>query len=127
MPRELRWHGLFNSIAIVILLTTCLGISGCAQTIGPERPIATAGGVRFTVSAPGVKSVCVVGAFNGWVKNASPMAIAGGDVWSVVVPLREGEYPFMYVFDEEQWVTPPHADDFVTDGFGQTNGVVVVR
>ncbi|MGE0642821.1 MAG: isoamylase early set domain-containing protein [Nitrospira sp.] len=89
--------------------------------------MATAEGVRFTVSAPGATSVCVVGAFNGWLKGASPMAIAGGDVWSVVVPLKEGEYPFMYVIDEDQWVTPAHADDFVTDGFGQTNGIVVVR
>lgn len=89
--------------------------------------MATAEGVRFSLSAPGARSVCVVGAFNGWLKSASPMAITDGDVWSVVVPLEEGEYPFMYVIDEEQWVTPPHADDFVTDGFGQTNGIVVVR
>ena len=55
------------------------------------------------------------------------MTIVDKTVWSVVVPLKEGEYPFMYVIDENLWITPPHADDFVTDGFGQTNGIVVVR
>ena len=48
-------------------------------------------------------------------------------LWSVIVPLHAGEYPFMYVIDGVEWITPPQAEDFVTDGFGQTNGVVVVR
>jgi hypothetical protein len=32
----------------------------------------------------------------------------------------------MYVVDGETWVVPPMAADFVTDGFGNTNGVVIV-
>jgi 1,4-alpha-glucan branching enzyme len=84
-------------------------------------------GVRFTVSAPEAKHVSLVGSFNGWAKNVTPMKFVDGVLWSVVVPLKEGEYPFMYVIDGVRWLTPPHADDFVTDGFGQTNGVVVVR
>lgn len=51
----------------------------------------------------------------------------GSGIWSVDVPLAEGEYSFMYVIDGMQWMTPPQAEDFVTDGFGQTNGVVIVR
>jgi hypothetical protein len=33
----------------------------------------------------------------------------------------------MFVIDGERWITPPLADDFVDDGFGSRNGVVVVR
>jgi hypothetical protein len=33
----------------------------------------------------------------------------------------------MFVIDGTQWITPPLADDFVDDGFGARNGVVVVR
>ena len=51
----------------------------------------------------------------------------GTGLWSVDVPLREGEYTFMYLVDGKQWVTPPMAEDFVTDGFGQTNGVLIVH
>ena len=54
-------------------------------------------------------------------------AVNASGLWSVDVPLKNGEYTFMYVLDGVRWVTPPLADDFVTDGFGQTNGVVIVR
>jgi len=51
----------------------------------------------------------------------------GTGLWSVDVPLGEGEYTFMYLVNGTQWVTPPMAEDFVTDGFGQTNGVLIVH
>lgn len=53
--------------------------------------------------------------------------VDGSSLWSVDVPLAQGEYTFMYVIDGVRWITPPHAEDFVTDGFGQTNGVLIVR
>lgn len=53
--------------------------------------------------------------------------VDGSAIWSVDVPLAEGEHTFMYVIDGTRWITPPQAEDFVTDGFGQTNGVVIVR
>ena len=84
-------------------------------------------GIRFTLLAPGAKQVALVGSFNSWVTSATPMTRQAGNVWSVVVPLKEGEHTFMYLIDGSQWVTPPQAEDFVTDGFGQANGVVVVR
>lgn len=127
MRKKRRRHGFFTSIALLSLFIALIGTWSCAKTMGPERPRAMPGGIRFTVSAPGAKAVSLVGSFNGWVKSATPMTLVDGALWSVVVPLNEGEYPFMYVIDDVQWVTPPHADDFVTDGFGQTNGVVVVQ
>ena len=77
--------------------------------------------------AAGAKHVSLVGSFNGWAKRATPMTMLDDALWSVIVPLKEGEHTFMYLIDESQWVTPPQADDFVTDGFGQTNGVVILR
>ncbi len=53
--------------------------------------------------------------------------VDGSSLWSVEVPLAEGEHTFMYVIDGVRWMTPPQAEDFVIDGFGQTNGVVIVR
>jgi hypothetical protein len=44
----------------------------------------------------------------------------------IVVPLPPGEHQFMYVVEGTQWVSPPHADDYVDDGFGTRNGIVVV-
>jgi hypothetical protein len=48
-------------------------------------------------------------------------------VWSVVIPLLQGEHTFMYLVDGKAWMVPPAAEDFVTDGFGNANGIVVVR
>lgn len=116
---------LVRTVAIGIVL---LGLSACAETRKPELPKPVAGGVRFTILAPDAKEVHVTGSFNNWRKGATPMkAIDHIGLWSVDVPLREGEYTFMYLIDGKRWVTPPMAEDFVIDGFGQTNGVVVVR
>ena len=106
-----------------------VGLSACVKTIKePELPKPVAGGVRFVLLAPHAKQVALVGSFNGWAGKATPMKMSDGTgLWSVDVPLREGEYTFMYLVDEKQWVTPPMAEDFVRDGFGQTNGVLIVH
>jgi 1,4-alpha-glucan branching enzyme len=98
------------------------------KAMKPDPPMSLAGAVRFTVLAPGARKVFLVGSFNGWKTGATPMKIMDSSgLWSVDVPLKEGEYTFMYLIDGLYWLTPPLAEDFVTDGFGQTNGVVVVR
>ena len=106
-----------------------VGLSACAKTIQkPELPKAVAGGVRFALLAPEAKQVSLVGSFNGWAGEANQMKMRNGTgLWTVDVPLRAGEYTFMYLVDGKRWVTPPMAEDFVMDGFGQTNGVLIVH
>lgn len=105
-----------------------MAMSACASMIKPEMPRPVSGGVRFTLSAPEAKTVYVVGSFNGWVKGATSMKREGqAGVWIAEVMIRPGEHTFMYLVDGKEWVVPPLAEDFVTDGFGQTNGVVIVR
>ena len=43
------------------------------------------------------------------------------------MPLPPGEYLFMYIVDGTRWLSPPAAEDYVDDGFGAWNGVLVVR
>lgn len=103
-----------------------LALTACAVPVS-QMPRAGAEGVRFTVVASQARSVAVAGDFNGWSPTAHPLKPAGRDgVWSAVVVIPEGEYRFMYVIDGKRWLTPPAADDFVRDGFGNLNGVVVV-
>lgn len=103
-------------------------VSACATMIKPEFPKPVTGGIRFTLSAPEAKTVYVVGSFNGWGKGATPMKQMGDSgVWAAEVSLRPGEHTFLYLVDDKEWLVPPVAEDFVTDGFGQINGVVVVR
>lgn len=119
-----------------VLLTACIvimllhGFWACTKpsAMTPSLPKPLAGAVRFTVLAPGATQVFLVGSFNGWATKATPMKMVdGSSLWSIDVPLAQGEHTFMYVIDGVGWITPPQAEDFVTDGFGHTNGVVIVR
>jgi 1,4-alpha-glucan branching enzyme len=90
-------------------------------------PAITPAGVRFSVVHPDAQTVAVAGAFNQW-SISSHMLIRDEtrSVWTIVVPLPPGEHVFMYVINGTQWITPPMADDFVDDGFGSKNGVIIV-
>ena len=88
----------------------------------------TPSGVRFSLVRPDATSVALAGPFNQWSASAHLLSRDGTKgVWTLVVPLPPGEHLFMYVVNGTQWVTPPLADDFVDDGFGAKNGVVIVR
>lgn len=113
------------SLGVILLI---VGLWACATTVKPDLPRPVPGGVQFAVSLPEVTSVAVVGSFNGWAPSAHRMTrVTPKGLWSVVIPLAEGEHAFMYLVDGARWLVPPLAEDFVTDGFGQTNGLVVVR
>jgi 1,4-alpha-glucan branching enzyme len=112
----------------MVSLALVVAMSACASMIKPDVPKPVTGGVRFTYFAPTANTVYVVGSFNGWVKGATLMKREGQTgVWIAEVMLLPGEHTFMYLVDGKEWVAPPLAEDFVTDGFGQTNGVVIVR
>ena len=98
----------------------------CAGTIA-RAPVVTPDGVRFTLEHSSAKSVSVAGDFNDWSPSAHPLMRNGSGRWSAVVPLPAGEHKFMFVVDAEQWMIPPLAEDYVEDGFGSRNGVVIVR
>ncbi len=127
MRCELRSTRVVAPTFLLALLILLNGLWSCAKAVKPEAPHPTPEGIRFTLLVPGAKHVALVGSFNNWAKTATPMTIQTGGLWSVVVPLKQGEHTFMYLINGVQWITPPHAEDFVTDGFGQINGVVVVR
>jgi 1,4-alpha-glucan branching enzyme len=102
--------------------------ASCAGTIRPAAPVATPAGVRFVLMQPEARSVALAGSFNQWSAAANPLSREGSSgVWTIVVPLPPGEHSFMYVVDGTQWISPPLAEDYVDDGFGAKNGVVVVR
>jgi 1,4-alpha-glucan branching enzyme len=102
----------------VIVIMLLHGFWACATppAMKPSMPKPLTGGVRFTLLAPGATQVFLVGSFNGWAKSATPMTrVDGASLWSVDVPLAEGEHTFMYLIDGIRWMTPPQAEDFVTE------------
>ena len=107
------------------LCLLCLVTASCAAKTS-LAPLVTRDGVRFRVEPPAAHAVAVAGTFNGWSATSHPMTPdASRRRWTAVVPLPPGEHLFMFVVDGT-WVTPPQAADYVDDGFGSRNGVVVV-
>ena len=102
--------------------------ASCAAAIPPGTPVLTAAGVRFVLVHPEARSVALAGSFNQWSASSHPLARERSrGLWLVVVALPPGEHLFMFVVDGTEWVSPPLAEDYMDDGFGSKNGVVVVR
>jgi len=116
-------------LSIVLMAAAVAATSpSCATTTGPTTPVATPAGVRFVFVHAEARSVTLVGSFNQWSTSSHPMSRAqSSGAWTAVVALPPGEHLFMYVVDGAQWISPPLAEDYVDDGFGAKNGVVVVR
>src|SRR5215471_1748271 len=106
-------------------------VSACATTLVPSQPDVTPGGVRFVLMRDDATSVALAGSFNGWSVSSHPLirskTAKPGGLWTIVVPLPPGEHAFMYVVNGTEWVSPPMAEDYMDDGFGARNGLVVVR
>ncbi len=86
--------------------------------------------VRFSLSkdaANGAKKVQLVGEFNKWDKNATPMKKQKTGEFATTIDLETGkEYQFRYVINDEKWINDQEADKFVPNGTGDDNSVVVV-
>ena len=82
--------------------------------------------VQFVLDAPGARSVAVAGDFNGWEVSSGLTDPDGDGIWTGRVPLQPGVHEYMFVIDENEWVTDPRADRWSEDGFGNRNAVVAV-
>ncbi|HET9833307.1 MAG TPA: isoamylase early set domain-containing protein [Vicinamibacterales bacterium] len=112
--------------AVASMLTVTY--AACASTIVPAAPVTTHAGVRFVFERAGARSVSLAGSFNRWSLSSHPLVRQNErGLWAIVVPLERGEHTFMYVVNGTEWVSPPLAEDYVDDGFGARNGIVVVR
>ncbi len=116
------------SRSFVIAILAAVASASCATTMAPAMPVVTPSGVRFVLIHPEAHSVALAGSFNQWSTSLHPLTRAKSPgAWTIVVALPPGEHLFMYVVDGTQWISPPIAGDYVDDGFGSKNGVVVVR
>lgn len=83
--------------------------------------------VQFVLVAPGAARVTLVGEFNDWDEQATPLRRLSGDgLWSVSLPLQPGRYLYMFVVDGTRWVADPDAPPALEDDFGVQNSVVTV-
>jgi hypothetical protein len=80
---------------------------------------------QFTFYQKGLRSVSVVGSFNDWEEDSTPMTEVSEGVWSVSVPLKPDVYQYQFILDGERRVTDPSMPVVPSD-FGSPNSVVTV-
>ena len=112
---------------LLSLVTAAIVGGSCAPVARPAAPVVTPTGVRFVLVRASARSVAVAGSFNRWSATAHLLTRTARGAWSITIPLPAGEHLFMFVVDGSEWITPPLAEDYVDDGFGAKNGIVVVR
>jgi hypothetical protein len=101
-----------------------------ANTSVPLRPVTDLGGdtfgVRFAVVAPAAQRVSVVGDFNGWDPQATPLVRSrDGSTWTTMLPMSAGRHTYAFVIDGDV-VPDPAAPSSPDDDFGIPNSVLVV-
>lgn len=69
-------------------------------------------------------SVTVAGTFNGWNREATPMAVGpDGKTWRTYVGLEPGKIAYKFVLDGATWITDPENPRTESDGGGNTNSI----
>ena len=79
--------------------------------------------VRFMFVGP-AKSVSVVGDFNRWGANPTPLVSANG-VWTASIPLTNGRHEYAFIIDGAQWVPDPLAPTS-SDEFDTKSSILMV-
>ncbi|SJZ36956.1 alpha amylase N-terminal ig-like domain-containing protein [Selenihalanaerobacter shriftii] len=85
--------------------------------------------VKFTYKPViSIEKVNLVGDFNDWDRQATPMFDDNGDgTYEATLKVEPGEYQYKFLINEDNWQKPPDANYYVDDGFGNKNGVVKVE
>jgi 1,4-alpha-glucan branching enzyme len=80
---------------------------------------------RFRLpAAVGAATVHLVGEFNGWSPDATPME-RRGDWFEAELPLEPGRtYRYRYLLDGQRWENAWDADAYVPNSFGSDDSVL---
>lgn len=70
-------------------------------------------------------SAALVGDFNNWEKDATPMKQSKAGAWQAKVKLEAGrEYQYRYFLNGSEWTNDQAADHYVMHPYGGENSVV---
>jgi len=128
--------GLAGAVAVVAVVALGMRLIAGPAVVSTPIPrtasptaVTTAGShtVRFEIVAPEAVSVFVVGDFNNWDPQATPLARSGLDgAWTAVVPLRPGLYQYSFVVDGRIRAADAGAPLAPAGDFGGGSSVILV-
>lgn len=70
------------------------------------------------------RSVALVGSFNHWEPDATPMTRSDSGAWTVEQELTPGVHEYKFVINGDRWVHDPRNPERVPDGHGGQNSVL---
>lgn len=140
------WH--VSPLMALAAALACMVLGGVTTTLWQQRTSSNAAGlpdnaavasastrdgvspgsiaVRFAVMAQGATRVSLVGDFNGWDANATPLELSDdGLTWIAMLPLQAGRHTYAFVIDGEV-VADPAAPRAADDDFGTPSSLVLV-
>jgi len=82
--------------------------------------------VTFELEDDEAEKVSLVGAFNDWNKDATPM-IKEDNIWKCTVNLKPGKHEYQFVINETDWVVDPKSDENVENKYEGKNSVIEVK
>ncbi len=83
--------------------------------------------VTFRIEDIDASEISLIGEFNNWDPDATPMTRYEGSVWTVTLILRPGDYPYKFLVDRKRKIVDPKSADREPDGFGGLNSVLHIR
>jgi hypothetical protein len=122
-----RWIPL--AMAASLTLAVVAGRAMQSREAGRVVPgVAQAGTqpVQFVIVASDAATVSLVGDFNDWDPGAAPLERGEGGVWSVVLPLRSGQFTYSFLVNGEEWRADPAAPRAGGEDFGRPSSIVLV-
>jgi hypothetical protein len=87
--------------------------------------------VQVTFTLPGevgADTVALCGEFDQWSADGIPLDRGSNGAWRTTVALEPGRsYRFRYLLDGERWENAWDADEYLPNGFGGTDSVIIVK
>jgi 1,4-alpha-glucan branching enzyme len=113
-------------VAVVTLGVLLRSSRPAAPTVAVARVVHdTVHVVRF-VFVGDAKTVSLVGDFNAWGAEHTPLTASGANgSWAVSVPLSRGRHEYAFIVDGKRWVADPYAPA-TTDEFNTSSSIVTV-
>lgn len=111
-------------IALVAAVSTFAVARGGGPATIASRPD-TVEFVRFVFVDSTARTVSIVGDFNEWRPDRTPLVAPKPGVWSVSLPLSPGRHEYAFIVDGKRWVVDP-ASIRSSDEFGTESSVLLV-
>jgi hypothetical protein len=117
-----------SAFAAAAAIAVVAALSTLAVTRGPSTIVSrpdTVEYVRFVLIDSAARSVSIVGDFNEWRPDKTPLIAPKPGVWSVSLPLSPGRHEYAFIVDGKRWVVDP-ASIPSSDEFGTESSVLLV-